>query len=118
MIPIPKHHLHSFFYRGLYCIGLVGSILLIGTICMHHIEGFSYVDSFYFTTMIATGQGPAPTMNPATVFGKLFTCLLAFIATGSMIASLGFLFGPWFGKIWKVGITKVEEEIKYLKKKK
>ncbi len=115
---IPKHHLHSFLYRGLYCFGLVGFILFLGTTCIHFIEGFSYVDAFYFTSMIATGQGPAPTVSPVTVSGKLFTCFLAFISTGAMIASLGFLFGPFLGRLWKVGITKFEEELEHLRKNK
>ena len=84
---------------------------------MHLIEGFSYVDAFYFTSMIATGQGPAPAMSPETIPGKLFTCFLAFVSAGAMAASLGFLFGPFFGKLWKVGVMKFEEEIKHLRKK-
>ena len=115
---IPKHHLHSFFNRGLHCLGLIGAILFLGTTCMHLLEGFSYVDAFYFTSMIATGQGPAPTVSPVTASGKLFTCLLAFISTGVMVASLGFLFGPFLGKLWKIGITKFEEELEYLRKEK
>ena len=113
---IPRHHLHSFGYRGLYCLGLVGFILFLGTLGTHFIEGFSYVDAFYFTSMIATGQGPAPTVTPITAAGKLFTCFLAFVSTGVMVASLGFLFGPFLGKLWKVGINKFEEELEHLKK--
>lgn len=113
-----KHHLHSSLNRSLYSLALVGGILLIGTVCMHRMEGFSYIDAFYFTSMIATGQGPAPTISPVTVSGKLFTCVLAFISTGVMIATLGFLFGPLLGKLWKIGITKFEEELEHLKKKK
>ena len=111
---IPKHHLHSFFHRGLYCLGLVSFILFLGTISLHLIEGFSYVDAFYFTSMIATGQGPVSTISPVTVSGKLFTCFLAFISIGAMVASLGFLFGPFLGKLWKIGITKFEEELQHL----
>ncbi len=115
---IPKHHLHSFFYRGLYCLGLVAFILLLGTLSMHHLEGFSYMDAFYFTSMIATGQGPAPTVSPATSAGKLFTCFLAFTSTGLMIATLGFLFGPFLGRLLKIGFIKFEEEIEHLRKHK
>jgi len=113
-----RHHYHSFRNRGLYCLGLVTFVSLLGTIGIHFIEGFSWIDSFYFTSMIATGQGPAPSISPATFLGKLFTCFIAFVSVGSMVASLGFLFGPFFGKLWRIGIVKFEEEIEGLKKHK
>lgn len=114
---LPKH-LHSFSTRGLYSLAAVSVVLLAGTAGVHCIEGFSWVDSFYFTSMIATGQGPAPTISPVTSAGKLFTCLLAFVSVGSMVAALGFLFGPFFGQLWHVGIVKLEDEIQYLQKHK
>ena len=80
------------------------------------IEGFSLIDSFYFTSMIATGQGPAPSVSPVTSLGKIFTSALAFVSTGVMIASLGFLLGPFLGRLWKIGVIKMEEEIDHLKK--
>ena len=85
---------------------------------LHIIEGFSFMDAFYFTSMIATGQGPAPSVYPVTSLGKLFTCFIAFISVGSMVASLGFLFGPFFGKLWRIGVFKLEEELEVLKKHK
>ncbi len=112
--PVKKHNYHSAAHRGLYCFLLVCSVLLLGTIGIHVIEGFSFIDSFYFTSMIATGQGPAPSVSPATPLGKLFTSLLAFISAGAMLAALGFLFGPFLGKLWKVGVVKFEEEITHL----
>ena len=115
---IPKHHLHSFMYRGIYCVGLVLFILAVGTFGLRFIEGFSYIDAFYFASLIATGQGPAPSIGPATAAGKLFTCFLAFISVGTMIASLGFLFGPFLGRLWRVGVIKVEEELQHLHKDK
>ncbi len=113
-----KHHYHSPINRGIYCLLLVGFVMLLGTFGIHWIEGFSMIDSVYFTSMIATGQGPAPQVAPVTAFGKLFTSFLAFISTGVMIASLGFLFGPFLGKLWKVGIMKFEEELQSLNKHK
>ena len=111
-----KKHYHSFFNRGLYTLLLVSGVLFIGTMGMHFFEHFSYLDSFYFTSMIATGQGPAPNAVPVTAGGKIFTCFLAFISVGSMVASFGFLFGPFFGKLWRVGIVKLEDEIEHLRK--
>lgn len=110
-----KHHLHSPLNRGLYSLGLVVGIMLIGTFGIHAIENFSYIDSFYFTSMIATGQGPIGTLSPQTTAGKLFTSALAFISVGVLLASLGFLFGPFLGKLWKVGTMKFEEELEVLR---
>ena len=109
--PIEKHHYHSALNRAIYCFALAAFVLLFGTLGMHWIEGFSYLDSFYFTSMIATGQGPAPNAVPDTPLGKLFTCLLAFVSIGSMAVSLGFLFGPFLGKLLKIGAHKLDEEL-------
>jgi hypothetical protein len=111
----PKH-LHSLVHRGLYCLLLIGIVMTAGTVGMHAIEHFSYIDAFYFTSMIATGQGPAPSIAPVTCAGKLFTCVLAFISVGTMVASLGFVFGPFFGRLFKTGAAKLEEEIEHLKR--
>ena len=116
--PLHRHHYHSLRNRGIYCLVLATAILSIGTFGIHFIERFSYIDSFYFTSMIATGQGPAPSTSPVTPLGKLFTCLLAFISVGSMLAAFGFLFGPFLGKLWRIGVLKLEEELHDLSKRK
>lgn len=116
--PVRRHHYHSIINRGIYCFGLAGSLLFLGTFGMHFIEGFGYLDSFYFTSMIATGQGPPPLISPTTPLGKLFASLFAFVSVGAMVASLGFLFGPFLGKLWKIGIMKLEEEIELLHRSK
>lgn len=116
---MPKsHHYHSFSKRGVHTLLVVGSILFLGTLGFHLIEKFSYIDAFYFASLIATGQGPAPGLSPQTPAGKIFTCFYAFMAVGFMVASLSYLFGPFFGRLWKIGILKVEEEIQTIKHKK
>lgn len=90
-------------------------MLGIGTVGIHFFEGFTFIDAFYFTSMIATGQGPAPNIVPMTTSGKIFTCFLAFISVGSMFASFGFLFGPFFGRLFKIGIMKFEDELNRLR---
>ena len=107
---LKKHHYHSFRNRGLYCLAIATFVLAVGTLGFHVIEGFSYIDSFYFASMIATGQGPAPSIFPVTSGGKLFTCFFAFVSIGSMVASLGFLFGPFLGQLFRIGVMKLEEE--------
>ena len=102
------HHYRSHWRRGLYSFISVASVMAVGTVGMHRLEGMSYLDAFYFMSMIATAQGP--TMTPATGAGKLFTSFMAFISVGSIVASLGFFFGPFFGQLWKVGVELLEEE--------
>jgi hypothetical protein len=109
-----RKNVRSVYRRGLIAILLVASVLLVGTVGIHLIEGYSYIDSFYFMSMLATAQGPAGT--PATTAGKLFASLMAFVSVGTVVASLGFLFGPFFGAVWRVGVQKVEEEEARLKK--
>ena len=90
-------------------------MLLIGTLGIHRLEGFSYIDSFFFSSMIATGQGPVGSLVPQTTAGKIFTAILAFVSVGTLLAALGFVFGPFLGKLWKIGFMKLEEEIHTLR---
>jgi len=97
-----------------YSLLFVAAVVAVGTIGMHLIEGMSYLDAFYFMSMIATAQGPM--VIPATAAGKLFAALMAFISVGSVVASLGFVFGPFFGQLWHMGVKRLEEEASLLKK--
>jgi hypothetical protein len=115
---VSHHHYHSVYRRGLYSLILVLAVLAVGTFGFHWLEGFSFLDSFYFSSMIATGQGPSTTISPATPLGKIFTCFFAFLSVGFMLASFGFLFGPFLGKLWHIGLLKVEEELHIRPKKK
>jgi len=100
--------LRSIYRRGALSTALVACVLAVGTVGMHIIEGMSYVDAFYFMSMLATAQGP--TISPSTVAGKLFAAAMAFFSVGTVVAALGFIFGPFFGMLWRVGVKKVEEE--------
>jgi len=113
-VPLGRQNVRSLYRRGAIAICLVLSVLALGTIGLHIIEGYSYIDAFYFMSMLATGQGPAAA--PSTVAGKLFASLMAFVSVGTVVAALGFLFGPFFGAIWREGVLKVEEEEARLKK--
>ena len=116
MLSKRHHHYHSPWRRGLYSFLLVFSIMTVGTVGMHLIEGLSYLDAFYFMSMIATAQGPM--LTPVTTAGKIFVSLMAFISVGTVVAALGFLFGPFFGKLWRIGHEHLEEEMHLLKKDK
>jgi voltage-gated potassium channel len=102
---IPK----SFWVRAVYSFLLIAAVVLIGTVAMHAIEGWSYLDAFYFTSFIATGQGPPGNLLPASSFGKVFSSVLAFVSVGTVITALLFLFGPFLGRVLKAGEEKLEE---------
>ena len=107
---IKHHHYRSPFKRGIFSFILIIVVMGIGTIGMHSLEHLSWIDAFYFISMIATAQGPM--VMPQTVAGKIFAAAMSFISVGCVVASLGFLFGPFFGKLWKIGVEHLEEELK------
>ena len=102
---IPK----SFWVRAAYSLALIAAVVLVGTLAMHAIEGWSYLDSFYFTSFIATGQGPPSNLQPVSSLGKVFSSLLAFVSVGTVITALLFLFGPFLGRVLKASEEKLEE---------
>ncbi len=98
-----------FWHRAAYSFALVAAVVVLGTVAMHLIEGWSFLDSFYFTSFIATGQGPPPGLSPTSDAGKVFSSALAFISVGSVITALLFLFGPVLGDVLRAGAEKIEE---------
>jgi len=99
----------SFWVRALYSFALIAAVVAVGTLAMHAIEGWSYLDSFYFTSFIATGQGPPGNLLPDDPTGKIFSSVLAFVSVGTVITALLFLFGPFLGTLLKAGEEKLEE---------
>ncbi len=91
-------------------------VMVIGTAGIHLIEGMSWIHAFYYMSMLATAQGTPEV--PKTDAGLLFSSLMAFISVGIVVAALGFLFGPFFGELWHIGMRKAEEEFEHLHKKK
>lgn len=106
----PLHPYHSPWKRGLYSLGLVLSVLVMGTLGFHRIEHFSYIDAFYLSSMIATAQGPSQPL--LTQAGKLFASGLAFLSIGTVVAAAGFLFGPFLGELWRIGHQHAEQKEK------
>lgn len=109
---IPK----SFWVRAAYSLGLIVGIVIVGTVAMHFIEGWSILDSFYFTSFIATGQGPPSNLLLTDPLGKVFASVIAFVSVGTVITALLFLFGPFLGAVLREGEERVEEVGKEVKK--
>ena len=99
----------SVWVRAVYSIALIAAVELVGTVAMHAIEGWSYLDSFYFTSFIATGQGPPGNLQPDNPLGKVFSSLLAFVSVGTVVTALLFVFGPFLGRVLRAGEEKLEE---------
>ncbi len=56
-------------------------LLLLGSVVYHYFEGFSWIDSFYFTAMTITTIGYGDHV-PTMPFTKLFTVFIAFAGVG------------------------------------
>jgi hypothetical protein len=66
---------------------LTGSLLLVGTLVFHQVEGWSYLDSFYFSaiTLVTVGYGD---FTPQTTAGKLLAIVYIFSGFGLLVALL------------------------------
>jgi voltage-gated potassium channel len=102
--------LRRFRRRAFYSVIIIVAVVAVGTLGMHYLEGWAYIDSFYFTTMLVTAEGP-PTA-PATDAGKIFASIMAFVGVGSVVTALVFILGPALAAIWRRGLGEVEKEIR------
>lgn len=67
--------------------GLTLLLLLIGMVVFHNVEGWSYLDSFYFSaiTLATVGYGD---FTPKTTIGKFLTIAYIFMGFGLLVALL------------------------------
>src|SRR5919109_2867930 len=108
-----RHPLSPFNIRAFYALLAFATVMIVGTLGLILLEGWSPVNSFYFMALIATAEGPAAT--PATDAGKLFASVMAFVSIGVAISAITFTFGPLFGSVFRVGWKYVEREEERLK---
>ena len=109
MIKHIVHHSRSFLKRGLFSLFLVTVVMVIGTAGLRRFENISWIEAFYYMSMVATAQGP--TFTPKTGAGMVFVSFMAFLSVGTVVTSLGFIFGPFFNTLWHEGLQKFEGEI-------
>ncbi|MCD6478193.1 MAG: two pore domain potassium channel family protein [Candidatus Aenigmarchaeota archaeon] len=65
-------------------------LLLFGTFIYHKLEGWNWIDSFYFTSVTLTTIGYGD-LHPTLPITKLFTVFFAFSGIGLMLYTLGLI---------------------------
>lgn len=99
------------------------ALVIVGTFAYNYLEGWSLIDSFYFTAMTLTTIGFGD-LVPSSGFSKVFTSFYAFVGVGIGLFSLAVLAQFYFKEreadiiegMMKLGIIK--EEYKGLGKEK
>jgi len=71
-------------------IGLIIIVLFTGTMIYHNLEGWSYVDSLYFSTTTLTTVGYGD-LTPTRDISKLFTVVFILTGVGIIFASITFI---------------------------
>ena len=68
-------------------LSLAVAVIAIGTVFFHFVEGWSWIDAYFFTviTLSTVGYG---SLVPATVVGKLATTVLIFVGIGIIAIAL------------------------------
>ena len=64
------------------------TLIAIGTVCYRYLEGWSWIDSFYFTVCTVTTVGYGD-LIPSTEVSRLFTAVYALVGVSLALASLG-----------------------------
>ncbi|MEE9323041.1 MAG: potassium channel family protein [Candidatus Aenigmarchaeota archaeon] len=80
-----------------YAFIVVVVLLLIGTVYYANVEGWSYVDSFYFSTITLTTIGFGDFV-PTTPGAKIFTSIYALLGIGIMLYILSSVIGVFIFK--------------------
>ncbi len=104
----PSHPLTPFSKKGLTSVSVLLLSVLIATLVIHYLEGWSIVDSFYYISMITTTQGP--TSTPSTFAGKVFASVYAYYSVGLLVTTVVFSFGPLLGYTFRRGTKFFEFE--------
>ncbi len=112
-----RHPLSPIARRSAWAILGIVVVMTVGTVGVKALDNrFDWVYSFFFMSMVATGQGP-PT-NVSGSAAEIFVSIMAFISVGTLITSIGVIFGPFFGYLLHKGVRFSEKEIEKLEKKK
>jgi hypothetical protein len=99
MIPMPSRA--TFFLRmarnGSIAVGVIGAGLLIGMLGYHQFGRLGWEDSFYYSSMILSGEGPPPDpllSGESLIRLHIFAGLYALFSGVTFITMVGVLFAP------------------------
>ena len=76
------------------------SIITIGSIVYHYIEGWSWIDSIYFSAITLTTVGYGD-FSPQTDIGKIFTVFYVITGIGLMFSFINSLYEYHVNKVKK-----------------
>ena len=100
MRPVSNHNilprkafLKRVFRYSLFSVSLLAVSLLIGILGYHFLAGFSWLDSFYNTSMILTGMGPVAELTTPTA--KLFASFYALFSGVIFLSIVAVFFAPF-----------------------
>lgn len=74
----------SFHVRLLMLAGFVLFLLVLGTFFYHYAEGWSYIDSFYFSSISLSTRGYGE-FHPTTAVSKVFTSFYLLLGVGFIL---------------------------------
>ncbi len=99
LMPMPprRHFIRSMLRSAAIATGAIGGGLLIGMVGYHSFGRLDWVESFYYASMILSGEGPPP--DPAITGVALarmhiFAGLYALFSGVTFITTVGVLLGP------------------------
>ncbi len=67
-------------------LGLTFTLIFVATVVYHFVEGWSLLDSVYFSVMTISTVGYGD-ITPVTAFGKIFTILYVLCGLGVFVAA-------------------------------
>jgi hypothetical protein len=99
MIPIPPRRVFvvRMLRNAAIAAGLIGGGLFIGMVGYHRLGGLGWEESFYYSSMILSGEGPPP--DPRLAVAELvrlhiFVGFYALFSGVTFITMVGVLFAP------------------------
>ena len=78
----------------LLALAIVAGSLVVGIVSYHLLEGWSWLDCLFESSMILGGMGPVKELK--TDGGKLFASLYALYSGVALLTTIGVLFAPVF----------------------
>lgn len=82
-------------------------IITFGSICFHYLEGWTWIDSIYFSVITLTTVGYGD-FSPQTDAGKIFTIFYIFIGIGIILSFINTVYNHYN----KMRIEKKEQKKK------